>query len=161
MSLLTTCHTYKLHKQHVVLTDATSNVYVLFLTGPLPPQNITVGPVTVSQIMVHWMLTDAQLGVGWTFVVRYVDMSSRQERIAGMTNISRLSETGGLQSYSAVIGGLESYRKYRVEVYTVTQHGIESCGQAPVTVQTGKHVTGLFHSRHTANNGNCGSALLQ
>lgn len=83
---------------------------------------------------------DAQVRVGCTFVVRYVDMSSRQERIVGMTNISRLSETGGLQSYTAVIGGLESYRKYRVEVYTVTQHGIESCGQAPVTVSTGKHV---------------------
>ncbi|KAA8590153.1 hypothetical protein FQN60_014087 [Etheostoma spectabile] len=48
-----------------------------------------------------------------------------------MTNISRLSETGGLQSYSAVIGGLESYREYRVEVYTVTQHGIESSVRAP------------------------------
>ncbi|XP_037623294.1 phosphatidylinositol phosphatase PTPRQ isoform X2 [Sebastes umbrosus] len=105
-------------------------------TRPLPPQNITVGPVTVSQISVHWMLTDAQLRVGWTFVVRYVDMSSGQESIVGMSNISRLSETGGLQSYTAVIGGLESYRKYRVEVYTVTQHWIESCGQAPVTVQT-------------------------
>ncbi|XP_032379548.1 phosphatidylinositol phosphatase PTPRQ isoform X1 [Etheostoma spectabile] len=105
-------------------------------TRPLPPQNITVGSVGVSQISVHWMMMDAQFRVGWTFVVRYVDMSSRQERIVGMTNISRLSETGGLQSYSAVIGGLESYREYRVEVYTVTQHGIESCGQAPVTVPT-------------------------
>ncbi|XP_035858941.1 phosphatidylinositol phosphatase PTPRQ isoform X2 [Sander lucioperca] len=105
-------------------------------TRPPPPQNITVGSVSVSQISVHWMMMDAQVRVGCTFVVRYVDMSSRQERIVGMTNISRLSETGGLQSYTAVIGGLESYRKYRVEVYTVTQHGIESCGQAPVTVST-------------------------
>ncbi|XP_028441228.1 phosphatidylinositol phosphatase PTPRQ isoform X2 [Perca flavescens] len=105
-------------------------------TRPLPPQNITVGSVSVSQISVHWMMMDAQFRVGWTFVVRYVDMSSRQERIVGMTNNSRLSETGGLQSYTAVIGGLESYREYRVEVYTVTQHGIESCGQAPVTVLT-------------------------
>ncbi|XP_039664458.1 phosphatidylinositol phosphatase PTPRQ isoform X3 [Perca fluviatilis] len=105
-------------------------------TRPLPPQNITVGSVSISQISVHWMMMAAQFRVGWTFVVRYVDMSSRQERIVGMTNISRLSETGGLQSYAAVIGGLESYRKYRVEVYTVTQHGIESCGQAPVTVLT-------------------------
>ncbi|XP_029289790.1 phosphatidylinositol phosphatase PTPRQ [Cottoperca gobio] len=105
-------------------------------TRPLPPHNITVGPITVSQISVHWMLKDPQLKVGWIFVVRYVDMSSRQERIVGKTNISKLSETGELQSYTAVIGGLESYRKYRVEVYTVTRHGLESCGQAPVTVQT-------------------------
>ncbi|XP_078113021.1 phosphatidylinositol phosphatase PTPRQ [Sander vitreus] len=105
-------------------------------TRPPPPQNITVGSVSVSQISVHWMMMDAQVRVGWTFVLRYMDMSSRQERIVGMTNISRLSETGGLQSYTAVIGGLESYREYRVEVYTVTQHGIESCGQAPVTVST-------------------------
>ncbi|XP_042351374.1 phosphatidylinositol phosphatase PTPRQ [Plectropomus leopardus] len=105
-------------------------------TRPLPPQNITVGLITVSQISVHWMLTDAPLRLGWTFIVRCVDMSSRQERIVGMTNIFRLSETGGLQSYTAVIGRLESYRKYRVEVYTVTQHGIESCGPAAVTAQT-------------------------
>ncbi|KAK1887415.1 Phosphatidylinositol phosphatase PTPRQ [Dissostichus eleginoides] len=105
-------------------------------TRPLPPHNISFGPVTVRQISVHWMLTDTQLKDGWIFVVRYVDMSSGQKRIVGMTNISKLSETGGLQSYSAVIGGLESYRKYTVEVYTVTQYGIESCGQAPVTVQT-------------------------
>lgn len=115
-------------------------MFSVFFTGPLPPQNITVGPITVSQISVHWVLRDAQLNAGWTFVVRYADMSSRQERIVGMTNISKLSETGGLQSYTAVIGGLESYRKYKVEVYTVTQHGIESCGQTPLTVQTGKHV---------------------
>ncbi|KAM9352376.1 phosphatidylinositol phosphatase PTPRQ [Symphorus nematophorus] len=105
-------------------------------TRPLPPQNITVGPVSVSQISVHWMLTDAQIKVGWTFVVHYVDMSATQERMVGMTNISRLSEAGGVQSYTAVIGGLESYRKYSVEVCTVTQRGIESCGQTPVTVQT-------------------------
>ncbi|KAM3838280.1 uncharacterized protein ACN63O_023158, partial [Diretmus argenteus] len=105
-------------------------------TRPLPPQNITVGPVTVSQISVHWVLLDSQHVIGWTFAVRYMDMSSRQERIAGMANISISSGTGGLQSYTAVIGGLESYRKYRVGVYTITQRGIESCGQAPLTVQT-------------------------
>lgn len=81
---------------------------------------------------------------GWTFVVHYVDMSSRQERIVGKTNISRSSLAGGLQSYTAVIGGLESYRKYRIEVYTVTQHGIESCGQVPLTVQTGKFYLFIF-----------------
>lgn len=116
-----------------------------FFTGPPSPQNITVGPITVSQISVHWMLTGAQLKVGWTFVVRYVDVHTRREGIVGMINISRIS---GLQSYTAVIGGLESYRKYRVEVYTVTQRGIESCEQEPVTVRTGKHVTGLLHNRH-------------
>ncbi|XP_033940418.1 phosphatidylinositol phosphatase PTPRQ [Pseudochaenichthys georgianus] len=114
-------------------------------TRPLPPHNISFGLVTVSQISVHWMLTDTQLKDGWIFLVRYVDMSSGQKRIVGMTNISKLSETGGLQSYSAVIGGLESYRKYTVEVYTVTQYGIESCGQAPVTVQTAvRPLSGLF-----------------
>lgn len=86
------------------------------------------------------MLPDAQYVAGWTFVVHYVDMSSRQERIVGITNISKSSLAGGLQSYTAVIGGLESYRKYRVEVSTVTQHGIESCGQVHLTVQTGKRV---------------------
>ncbi|XP_051239471.1 phosphatidylinositol phosphatase PTPRQ [Dicentrarchus labrax] len=121
-------------------------------TRPLPPQNITVGPITISQISVHWVLPVAQLRVGWTFVVRYVDMSSRQEKIVGMNNISRLSETGGLQPYTAVIGGMESYRKYRVEVNTVTQHGIESCGQAPVTVQTAVRAPGgLVVLRSTAN----------
>lgn len=131
-----------------MLTGVTSNVYVTFLTGPLPPRNVTVGSVTVSQISVHWMLPGAELKVGCTFIVRCVDMSSRQERIVGMNNISKLSETSGLQSCTAVIGGLESYRKYRVEVFTITQHGIESCGQTPLTVQTGKCVTDLLHSRH-------------
>lgn len=87
------------------------------------------------------MLPEAQYVAEWTFVVRYVDMLSRQERIVGMTNISTSSETAGLLSYTVMIGGLEAYRKYTIEVYTVTQHGIESCGQAPVTVRTGKHVT--------------------
>ncbi|XP_035497594.2 phosphatidylinositol phosphatase PTPRQ isoform X3 [Scophthalmus maximus] len=105
-------------------------------TRPLPPQNLTVGSTTVSQIRVHWMLPDVQCVAGWTFVVRYVDMSSRQQRIVGMADISWMSETGGSQSYTAVIGGLASHRKYMVDVYTVTQHGIESCGQVPVTVQT-------------------------
>ncbi|XP_065812716.1 phosphatidylinositol phosphatase PTPRQ [Labrus bergylta] len=105
-------------------------------TRPLPPQNVTVGLVTVSQISVHWMQTDAQFKMGCTFVVRYVDLTSNLERIVGMRNISMLPEAVGLQSYAAVIGGLKSYRRYKVEVYTVTQHGIESCGQTPVTVWT-------------------------
>lgn len=86
------------------------------------------------------MLPDAQYVAEWTFVVRYVDMTSRQERIVGMSNISMSSNAAGLLSYTVVIGGLEAYRKYTVEVYTVTQHGIESCGQAAVTVKTGKQV---------------------
>ncbi|XP_054864399.1 phosphatidylinositol phosphatase PTPRQ isoform X2 [Amphiprion ocellaris] len=105
-------------------------------TRPLPPQNITVGLITASQISVHWMLPGAQYVARLTFVVRYEDISSRQDKVVGMNNISRVSRTGGLQSYTAVIGGLESYRKYRIEVYTVAQHGIESCGQTPLIVQT-------------------------
>lgn len=136
--------THEVHKQVLVVKFVTSRLYVIFLTGPLPPQNITFGPSTINQISVRWMLTDAQSGVGQTFVVRYEDVSSRKESIVGMTNISRLSETGGLQVYTAVIGGLRPHRKYRVGVYTVTQRGIESCGQAPVTVQTGERVTGRY-----------------
>lgn len=115
-----------------------------YFTGPLSPQNITIGPITVSQILVHWLQPKAHYMDGWTFVVRYLDMSSRREGIVGMTNISRSSEPGGLQSHTAVIGGLEPYRKYMVEVYTVTQHGIESCAPVPLTAQTGKHEGG-FH----------------
>lgn len=115
-------------------------VFIYIHTGPLSPHNITVDLSTFSQIGVHWTLPEAHFADGWTFVVRYVDMSSNQERIVGMTNISTSSpETGGLQSYSAVIRGLESYRKYMVEVYTITQHGIESCAQMPLIVHSGKH----------------------
>lgn len=64
-------------------------------------------------------------------------MSSRQERV--VTNISRVSGTDGKQLYTAVIGGLESYRKYRVEVLAVTQFGVWSCRQEPLTVRTGEH----------------------
>ncbi len=130
------------------MTGVTINVYALFLTGPPSPQNITVGPITDCQVSVRWMLTDEQLQAGWTFTVHYVDMFSRQEKIVGMTNISKLSEIDGLQSYSAMIGGLESYRKYRIKVFTVTQWGIESCEHTPVTVQTGKHIKGPLQSRH-------------
>ncbi|XP_041652025.1 phosphatidylinositol phosphatase PTPRQ [Cheilinus undulatus] len=105
-------------------------------TRPLPPHNITVGLVTDSQISIYWMQTILQLKAGCTFVVRYVDLTSKQEGIVGMNNISRLLDTVGLQSYTAVIRGLKSYRKYKIDVYTVTKHGIESCGQTPVTVQT-------------------------
>ncbi|XP_027128956.1 phosphatidylinositol phosphatase PTPRQ [Larimichthys crocea] len=69
-----------------------------------------------------------------------------------MNNISKLSETSGLQSCTAVIGGLESYRKYRVEVFTITQHGIESCGQTPLTVQTEMRAPGGLVVMSTAGN---------
>ncbi|XP_047451818.1 phosphatidylinositol phosphatase PTPRQ, partial [Mugil cephalus] len=105
-------------------------------TRPLPPQNVTVGPITASQISVRWVLPDALYVSGWTFVLRYEDMSSRQERVFGVPDISRASEAGGFQSYSAVIEGLESYRKYKIEVYTIARHGIGSCGSGPLIVQT-------------------------
>lgn len=111
---------------------------VFFFTGPPSPQNITVFSITSDQIQVHWTLPVTLLHVGWMFLVCYVDVSNNQKMSAGMTKISRISETRLLQSYSAVIGGLESHRKYRIEVSTVTQLGIESCEQAAVVVQTGK-----------------------
>lgn len=114
----------------------TLNIYAAFLTGPRPAQNVTAGSITASHIRIHWMLPDAQHVAGWSFVVRYEDMSSRQDGVVGMTNISK---TPGLQTYTAVIGGLESHRKYRIEVYTVAQHGVGSCGPAALIVQTGKH----------------------
>lgn len=80
-----------------------------------------------------------------------MDMSNDQTmtRTVGMTKISRISETNPLRSYTAAIGGLESHRKYRIEVSTVTKHEIESCEQAAVVVQTGKHVA---HSlKHVAS----------
>ncbi|KAM6936927.1 phosphatidylinositol phosphatase PTPRQ [Xenentodon cancila] len=101
---------------------------------PLPPQNITAGSITASQISVRWTLPGGPWKDGWSFVVRYEDMSSRQEKV--LTEVSRVSGTSGLQSYTALIGGLESYRQYRVEVLTVTQQGIRSCGQVPLTLQT-------------------------
>lgn len=76
---------------------------------------------------------------GWWFTVRYRDVSSGQESIVGMRNISSSSGTDGMQSFVALIGGLEPYRKYRIKVYTATQDGIESCEQEPVTALTGEH----------------------
>ncbi|TWW76377.1 Phosphatidylinositol phosphatase PTPRQ [Takifugu flavidus] len=108
------------------------------VAGPPSPQNITVSAVTTDHIQVHWTLPVALFDVGWTFLVRYMDMSNDQTmtRTVGMTKISRISETNPLRSYTAAIGGLESHRKYRIEVSTVTKHGIESCEQAAVVVQT-------------------------
>lgn len=138
--------------RHTITYHASSSIHLcsllIFFTGPPSPLNITVGSITISQISVHWTLPEP-LKAGWMFIVRYVHMYTRQDGILRVANFSRIS---GLQSYSAVIGGLESYRKYRVEVYTVTQWGIESCEQEPVTVQTGEHVTDFLHSRHFADN---------
>ncbi|CAG5958075.1 unnamed protein product, partial [Menidia menidia] len=109
---------------------------------PLPPQNITIGSITASQISIHWMLLEAQYQAGWTFVVHCEDMSLKQESL--VTNISMVSGDGRMRFYTAVIGGLESYRKYRVEVFVVTQCGIWSCRQVPLTLQTAvKSPTGL------------------
>ncbi|XP_075894107.1 phosphatidylinositol phosphatase PTPRQ isoform X3 [Nelusetta ayraudi] len=102
-------------------------------TRPPSPQNITAGPTTVSQVEVHWVLPGAQLRAGWTFVVHYEDADTSQQRILGTANDSGIS---GLQQYTAVIAGLQSYRKYRIEVFTVARHGIPSCEQQPVTVRT-------------------------
>lgn len=118
-----------------------SVVFVLLFSGPPPPQNITVGSKTSAQILVRWTIPDTPLKSGWMFLVRYVDMSTEEERIVGVTNISRMSDGSLLQSYTAVIGRLASHRTYRIAVSTVTQHGVESSEQAALTVQTGKHET--------------------
>ncbi|XP_017261076.1 phosphatidylinositol phosphatase PTPRQ [Kryptolebias marmoratus] len=101
---------------------------------PLPPQNVTVDPTKASQISVHWTLPDAQCVSEWTFQVHCQDVSSRRERV--VTSISRVSGTNRKRLYTAVIAGLESHRKYRVEVFTVTQFGVWSCRQEPLIVQT-------------------------
>lgn len=107
----------------------------LFVLGPPSPQNITAAPLAVSQIKVRWVLSGAQLRADWTFVIRHEDVDTSQQRILITANDSLIS---GLQQYTAVIGGLQSYRKYRIEVFTVTRHGIPSCEQQPVTVRTGE-----------------------
>lgn len=110
-------------------------MYFLSLQGPPFPRNITAGPPTVSQIKVNWVLLGAQLRAGWTFVVRCEDVDTSQQRILATAGDSGIS---GPQLYTAVIGGLQPYRKYRIEVFTVTHHGIPSCEQQPATVRTGE-----------------------
>lgn len=117
------------------------SVLFYFLTGPPSPQNMTVGSITADQILVHWTIPDTPLNFGWMFLVRYVDVSTEQERMVGMANISKTSEARLPRSYTAAIGGLASHRKYRIDVSTVTRHGIQSSEQVAVTVQTGKHAT--------------------
>lgn len=106
--------------------------------GPLPPQDISVGSITASQITLHWMLPDTQCTAGWTFAVHCEDVSLRQERV--LSNISRVYGTNRKWFYTAMIGGLDAYTRYRIQVFTIAQFGIWSCGQAPLTVRTGKHV---------------------
>ncbi|XP_056138465.1 phosphatidylinositol phosphatase PTPRQ [Lampris incognitus] len=105
-------------------------------TRPLPPQNITIESVTAGEIIIHLLLSGPPGFTAWSVVLRCMDISSGQERLAGVANISRSPETDGLQAYTAVVVGLESYRQYRIQVHTVTEQGIESCGQASLTVQT-------------------------
>ena len=89
--------------------------------GPIPPQNVSVGNITTNQITVHWVAPESQHAERWKVIVRWVDMSSGQERVEGVHNVSRRSGIGGRQTYSAVIGQLESFRKYKVGVHTVTE----------------------------------------
>lgn len=79
------------------------------------------------------MLAGAQLRADWTFVVRYEDVVTSQQRL-----LVTASDSGISGLYTAVIGELQPYRKYRIEVFTVTQHGIPSCELQPVTAQTGE-----------------------
>lgn len=117
-------------------------ISVLLFTGPPSPQNITIASITTDLIRVRWTLPDSR-NVGWMFLVRCVDTSTGQERLVRTADVSRTSESGSLQSHAAGIRGLESHRKYRIEVSTVTQRGIESCQRAAVTAQTGE--TFLFY----------------
>lgn len=84
------------------------------------------------------MLPDTLCTAGWAFAVHYEEMSSRQERV--VSNISRVFGSNRKWFYTAMIGGLAAYTKYRIEVFTIAQFGIWSCGQAPLTVRTGKHM---------------------
>lgn len=111
------------------------------LTGPLPPQNITAGSITACQIILHWMLPVTRCAAGWEFAVLCEDVSSGQQWV--LNNITKVSGTNRNLSYTVVIGGLESYTRYRIEVFTVTQFGIWSCRQVPLIVQTGKNIRNI------------------
>ncbi|XP_041854149.1 phosphatidylinositol phosphatase PTPRQ [Melanotaenia boesemani] len=127
-------YSFTLHASHPTGLSWSLGKTLIAYMRPSPPQNISIGSITASQIRVNWMLSGAQCVAGWTFAVHCEDMISRQERL--VNNISRVVRADGMHFYSAVIGGLESYRKHRVEVFTVTRHGIRSCGQVPLTLQT-------------------------
>ncbi|KAF6738160.1 Phosphatidylinositol phosphatase PTPRQ [Oryzias melastigma] len=70
----------------------------------------------------------------------YVSQNSTGTSVSGQKEIfqnrTQDSVTDTLQLFTAQIGGLESYRKYSFEVFTLTQQGIWSCGEMPLTIQT-------------------------
>ncbi|XP_036811524.1 phosphatidylinositol phosphatase PTPRQ isoform X4 [Oncorhynchus mykiss] len=95
-------------------------------TRPLPPRNITISNVTASQITVSWTAPDSQHAVRWNFLVRWEGVSSGLETRMVVASSAR----------SAVIAGLEGFRKYKVRVDSVTEHGVESCGGEELTLYT-------------------------
>ncbi|XP_023811637.1 phosphatidylinositol phosphatase PTPRQ isoform X3 [Oryzias latipes] len=102
-------------------------------TRPPTPQNITASSIAATQVRVHWILP-AQCHPSWVSVVLYSDVSTGQKKL--FQNSSQVSVTDKLQEFTALIEGLKSYRKYSFEVFTLTQHGIWSCAQMPLTIQT-------------------------
>ncbi|XP_072290555.1 phosphatidylinositol phosphatase PTPRQ [Eucyclogobius newberryi] len=121
-------------------------------TRPFPPQNVTVREATEDQISVHWLLTEAHYLSEWSFIVHYTDMVLKEEKIAGMANISESFKSSGQKSFTAVIGGLVSYRNYSIEVYAVTNYGIKSCGQVPVLVRTAVRAPNGLMAGNSAEN---------
>ncbi|XP_052321812.1 phosphatidylinositol phosphatase PTPRQ isoform X2 [Oncorhynchus keta] len=95
-------------------------------TRPLPPRNITISNVTASQITVSWTAPDSQHAVRWNILVRWEGVASGQETRMIVASSAR----------SAVIAGLEGFRKYKVRVDSVTEHGVESCGGEELTLYT-------------------------
>ncbi|XP_031657888.1 phosphatidylinositol phosphatase PTPRQ isoform X1 [Oncorhynchus kisutch] len=95
-------------------------------TRPLPPRNITILNVTASQITVSWTAPDSQHAVRWNFLVRWEGVASGLETRMVVASSAR----------SAVIAGLEGFRKYKVRVDSVTEHGVESCGGEELTLYT-------------------------
>ncbi|XP_038872833.1 phosphatidylinositol phosphatase PTPRQ [Salvelinus namaycush] len=103
-------------------------------TRPLPPRNVTISNVTASQITVSWTAPDSQHAVRWSFLVRWEGVASGQETRMVVASSSR----------SAVIAGLEGFRKYKVRVDSVTEHGVESCGGEELTLYTGESPDGYY-----------------
>ncbi|KAM6960599.1 phosphatidylinositol phosphatase PTPRQ [Aplochiton taeniatus] len=100
-------------------------------TRPLTPRNVSVSNITDNEVTVKWHFQDT--GHNNSFVVRYVDMTTGHQSTAGRGNVTQSSVIGGLETYSAAIGGLVPYRKYRIEVYTVTGWNVESCAEPIIT----------------------------
>ncbi|CAB1323132.1 unnamed protein product, partial [Coregonus sp. 'balchen'] len=95
-------------------------------TRPLPPRNVSISNVMASQITVNWTAPDSQHAVRWSFLVRWEGVASGQEMRMGVASSSR----------STMIAGLEGFRKYKVGVDSVTEHGVESCGGEELTLYT-------------------------